>query len=333
VTRSREVQLAARPVVEPKPSDFQLEAVELPDPGPGEVLIRNEWMSVDPYMRGRMNDVKSYVPPFQIGEPLQGGAVGEVVDSSDDGLQPGQRVLHMAGWREYAIVPAAQAQPVDVEIAPASAYLGVLGMPGLTAYVGLLDVAGLRDGDIVFVSAAAGAVGSVAGQIAKARGSSVIGSAGSAEKVSYLLDELGFDAAFNYKDGDVAELLAAGAPDGIDVYFDNVGDDHLEAALGQMRDFGRIAMCGAISLYNATELPPGPRSIPQIIRGRLTVRGFIVSDHFDRMGDFVRDVGGWVREGKIRYRETVVEGIENAPDAFIGLLRGDNTGKMVVHVG
>jgi hypothetical protein len=333
VTRSREVQLAARPVGEPKPSDFQLEEVELRDPGPGEVLVRNEWMSVDPYMRGRMNDVKSYVPPFQIGEPLQGGAVGEVVASGDDGLQSGQRVLHMAGWREYAIVPAAQAQPVDTEVAPASTYLGVLGMPGLTAYVGLLDVAGLRDGDIVFVSAAAGAVGSVAGQIAKARGSHVIGSAGSAEKVSYLLDELGFDAAFNYRDGAVAELLAGVAPDGIDVYFDNVGDDHLDAALGLMRDFGRIAMCGAISLYNATELPPGPRSIPQIIRGRLTVRGFIVSDHFDRMGDFVRDVGGWVREGKIRYRETVVEGIENAPDAFIGLLRGDNTGKMVVRLG
>jgi hypothetical protein len=281
-------------------------------------------------MRGRMNDTKSYVPPFQIGEPLQGGAVGEVVASGADGLATGQRVLHMAGWREYAIVPAAQAQPVDTEVAPASTYLGVLGMPGLTAYVGLLDVAGLRDGDIVFVSAAAGAVGSVAGQIAKARGSRVIGSAGSSEKVSYLLDELGFDAAFNYKDGEVGELLADAAPDGIDLYFDNVGDDHLDAALGLMRDFGRIAMCGAISLYNATELPPGPRSLPQIIRGRLTVRGFIVSDHFDRMGDFVRDVGGWVREGKIRYRETVVEGIENAPDAFIGLLRGDNTGKMVV---
>jgi NADPH-dependent curcumin reductase CurA len=332
VTRSREIQLAARPVGEPKPSDFKLEEVELPDPGPGEVLVRNEWMSVDPYMRGRMNDVKSYVPPFQIGKALQGGAVGEVVASAEDGLPTGQRVLHMLGWREYAIVPAAQAQQVDTGVAPASTYLGVLGMPGLTAYVGLLDVAGLREGDIVFVSAAAGAVGSVVGQIAKARGSRVIGSAGSAEKVSYLLDELGFDAAFNYRDGDVAELLAGAAPDGIDVYFDNVGDDHLDAALGQMRDFGRIAMCGAISLYNATELPPGPRSIPQIIRGRLTVRGFIVSDHFDRMGDFIRDVGGWVREGKIRYRETVVEGLENAPDAFIGLLRGDNIGKMVVQL-
>jgi hypothetical protein len=205
-------------------------------------------------------------------------------------------------------------------------------MTGLTAYVGLLDIAGLREGDIVFVSAAAGAVGSVAGQLAKARGSRVIGSAGSAEKVAYVLDELGFDAAFNYKDGDVAALLSEAAPEGIDVYFDNVGVDHLEAALSALRQRGRIAMCGAISLYNATELPPGPRNLPLVIGKRLTLRGFIVSDHFDRFPDFVQEVGGLLREGKIRHRETVVEGLENAPEAFIGLLRGDNLGKMLVRI-
>ena len=333
MTASREVHLAARPVGEPKRSDFDLVEVEVRDPGPGELLVRNQWMSVDPYMRGRMNDVKSYVPPFQVGAPLDGGAVGEVVSSIDDRFQVGQKVMHMLGWREYALVPAEQARPIDTGVAPSPAYLGVLGVTGFTAYVGLFEIAGLREGDVVFVSAAAGAVGSVAGQLAKIKGCRVIGSAGSAEKVTYLKDVLGFDAAFNYRDGPVRDLLRAAAPDGIDVYFDNVGGEHLEAALESLRDFGRAAMCGAISLYNATELPPGPRSIPQVVRKRLTLRGFIISDHMQQMGDFVRDVGGWLREGKIDYRETVVEGIERAPEAFIGLLRGENLGKMLVHIG
>jgi NADPH-dependent curcumin reductase CurA len=333
LTASREVHLAARPVGEPKRGDFDLVEVEVPDPGPGELLVRNEWMSVDPYMRGRMNDVKSYVPPFQVGAPLEGGAVGEVVASPDDRFQVGQKVMHMLGWREYALVPAEQARPIDTGLAPSSAYLGVLGGTGFTAYVGLFEIAGLRDGDVVFVSAAAGAVGSVAGQLARIKGHRVIGSAGSAEKVAYLKDVLGFDAAFNYRDGPVGDLLRSAAPDGIDVYFDNVGGEHLEAALESLRDFGRVAMCGAISLYNATEPPPGPRSIPQVVRKRLTLRGFIITDHMQLMGDFARDVGGWLREGKIDYRETVVEGIERAPEAFIGLLRGENLGKMLVHLG
>jgi NADPH-dependent curcumin reductase CurA len=333
LTASREVHLAARPVGEPKRGDFDLVEVEVPDPGPGELLVRNEWMSVDPYMRGRMNDVKSYVPPFQVGAPLEGGAVGEVVASPDDRFQVGQKVMHMLGWREYALVPAEQARPIDTGLAPSSAYLGVLGGTGFTAYVGLFEIAGLRDGDVVFVSAAAGAVGSVAGQLARIKGHRVIGSAGSAEKVAYLKDVLGFDAAFNYRDGPVGDLLRSAAPDGIDVYFDNVGGEHLEAALDSLRDFGRVAMCGAISLYNATEPPPGPRSIPQVVRKRLTLRGFIITDHMQLMGDFARDVGGWLREGKIDYRETVVEGIERAPEAFIGLLRGENLGKMLVHLG
>ena len=289
-------------------------------------------MSVDPYMRGRMNDVSSYVPPFALGAPLDGGVVGEVVESGAGEIAPGQRVLHQLGWREYAIVPAEHARPIDTELAPASAYLGALGMPGFTAYVGLLEIANLRDGDVVFVSAAAGAVGSMAGQIAKARGNRVIGSVGSAEKVAFVTDELGFDAAFNYKDGDVGQLLGEAAPEGIDVYFDNVGGDHLEAAIAALRPFGRVAMCGAISLYNATELPPGPRNIPMIIGKRLTLRGYIISDHFERMPDFINEVGAWLREGRIRYRETVLEGIERAPEAMIGLLRGENLGKMLVRI-
>jgi hypothetical protein len=328
--RSREIHLAARPSGEPKPSDFRLVDVEVPDPGPGEVLVRNHWMSVDPYMRGRMNETKSYVPPFQLDEPLAGGAVGEVTESGAEDVPVGTTVLHQYGWRELALVPAAAVVPVDPDLAPEQAYLGVLGMPGLTAYVGLLEIAGLRDRDVVFVSGAAGAVGSVAGQIAKLRGHTVIGSAGSPEKVAYLREELGFDAAFDYHAGEVHALLREAAPGGIDVYFDNVGGDHLEAAIGALRNFGRVAMCGAISVYNATEPPPGPRNLFQAVGKRLTLRGFIVSDHLDRMPEFAREVGGWLREGLLSYRETVVEGLEHAPEALIGLLRGENTGKMLV---
>jgi NADPH-dependent curcumin reductase CurA len=330
---SREIRLAARPAGEPKPSDFELAEVEVPEPADGELLVHNRFMSVDPYMRGRMNEAKSYVPPFQLGEPLSGGAVGDVVASRAGGINEGDVILHQLGWREYSIVPADQARVVDTSVAPASAFLGVLGMTGLTAYVGLLDIAQLRDGDIVFVSGAAGAVGSMAGQIAKLRGHTVIGSAGSAEKVSYLVDELGLDAAFNYRDGPVAKQLRAAAPDGIDVYFDNVGGEHLEAAIAAMHNHGRVAMCGAISAYNATEAPPGPRTLPLAVGRRLTLRGFIVSDHFDRFPDFAKEVGGWLRDGRIKHHETVVQGgIEAAPQAFIDLLRGANTGKMVVRL-
>jgi NADPH-dependent curcumin reductase CurA len=330
---SRQVELVARPVGEPKPEDFRVSEVEVADPKPGQILVRNRWMSVDPYMRGRMNDTRSYVTPFALGEPLEGGAVGEIVACGDDRFTVGQTVLHQLGWRELALVPTDQARVVDPELADLSAYLGVLGMPGLTAYVGLLDVAELREGDVVFVSAAAGAVGSLVGQIARLRGSRVIGSAGSTEKVAYLKDELGFDQAFNYRDGNVPALLARAAPDGIDVYFDNVGGEHLEAAIFALHDFGRVALCGAISMYNATEPPPGPRNLALSVARRLNLRGFIVTDHAKRFPDFVREMGGWLQEGKIKYRETVVEGIENAPEAFIGLLRGENLGKMVVKLG
>jgi hypothetical protein len=329
----REIHLAARPQGEPEPGDFRLVEVEVPDPADGEVLVRNLVMSVDPYMRGRMNDVPSYVPPFALDRPLGGGAVGEVVASRADGVAEGDLVLHDHGWRELAVVPAARVQPVDGRAAPPSAFLGVLGMPGLTAYVGLLDIAGLREGDVVFVSGAAGAVGSLAGQIAKLRGHVVVGSAGSAERVAHLRDELGFDAAFDYHDGRVSRLLREAAPEGIDVYFDNVGGEHLEAAIGALRTRGRVALCGSVSAYNATEPQPGPRNLALAVGKRLTLRGFIVSDHADRRADFVREVGGWLREGRLVARETVVRGgIEQAPQAFIDLLRGVNTGKMVVEL-
>jgi NADPH-dependent curcumin reductase CurA len=332
VSQSREIHLAARPQGEPKPSDFKLVEVDVPDPGPGQLLVRNRFMSVDPYMRGRMNDAESYVPPFQLDAPLDGGAVGEVVSSGDERFSEGQWVLHQLGWRELALVPADGAQPIDAELAPPSAYLGVLGMPGLTAYVGLFDIAGMRDGEAVFVSGAAGAVGSLVGQLAKVHGGRVVGSAGSDEKVAFLINDLGFDAAFNYKSGSVHQLLREAAPEGIDVYFDNVGGDHLEAALFALRRNGRAALCGAISMYNATSPPPGPRNLGLAIGKRLTLKGFIVSDHFDRLPAFHQEVGPLVREGRIDYRETVVPGLERAPEAFIGLLHGENLGKMVVQV-
>jgi len=325
---SREIRLAARPRGVPQPSDFALAEVELPDPGDGEVLIRNAYVSVDPYMRGRMNDAKSYVPPFQVGEPLSGGAVGKVVASRNTQWPEGSWVVHMLGWREAAISDGAGLLPADPSLAPVSTALGVLGMPGLTAYVGLLDIGRPREGETVFVSGAAGAVGSVVGQIAKLKGCKVIGSAGSAEKVEWLR-ELGFDEAFDYRETDTREALR----DGIDIYFDNVGGATLEAAIGALRPRGRVVACGAISQYNATELPQGPRNLFMTVSKRLRIEGFIISDHFDRFPDFLADMGGWVRDGNVRYRETVVEGIENAPAAFIGLLGGENIGKMLVKVG
>lgn len=328
-TTTREIHLAARPAGWPTADDFRTVEVELPDPGPGQVLVRNTFLSVDPYMRGRMNDVKSYVPPFQLDAPMDGGAVGEVVASADDSLQPGDTVLHQAGWREHALLPARQARRVDTTRVPASAYLGVLGMPGLTAYVGLTRIAGLREGDAVLVSGAAGAVGSAVGQMARLLGASrVVGSAGSAEKVAWLTGELGFDAAVNYKDGPVARQLREHAP--FDVYFDNVGGDHLEAAIFHLADHGRIAACGAVAQYNDEQPSPGPRNMMMFVSKRLTMRGFIVSDHADVAGEFHERVGGWVADGQITYRETVVDGLDRTVPAFLDMLRGGNTGKMLV---
>ena len=332
MTVSREIHLAGRPHGMPTPDLFRIVEVPVPSPGPDQVVVRNQFMSVDPYMRGRMNDAPSYAPPYQLNEPMHGRAVGEVVSSGSAAVPVGTPVMHDFGWREYTLVDAARVMPVDVSVAPISTYLGALGATGLTAYVGLVDMAAFREGDIVFVSGAAGAVGSVVGQYAKARGAArVIGSAGSPEKVARLL-ELGFDAAFCYRDGPVAQLLAEAAPDGITVYFDNVGTDHLEAALNSLQPFGRVAMCGAISAYNATEPPAAPRNLFTAVGKRLTLRGFIVSDHLDRREAFLAEMGPLVASGAVRSDETVVDGLENAPEAFMSMLRGANTGKMLVRL-
>ncbi|MDQ1010964.1 NADPH-dependent curcumin reductase CurA [Streptomyces sp. V4I23] len=327
----REWHLVARPHGWPKPEDFALREAEVTEPGEGRVLVRNLYFSVDPYMRGRMNDVKSYVPPFQLDHPMEGGAVGEVVASNAEGFAVGDHVLHGLGWREYASVPAQHAVKVDASLAPLSAYLGVLGMTGLTAYAGLFEVASFKEGDVVFVSGAAGAVGSQVGQMARIKGASrVIGSAGSDEKVKRLVEEYGFDAAFNYKNGPVAQQLKEAAPDGIDVYFDNVGGDHLEAAISSFNVGGRATICGMIAQYNDTEPAPGPRNLALIIGKRLRLQGMLVNDHSALQPQFVQDVAGWIASGELKYDETVVEGIENGYDAFTGLLRGENTGKMIV---
>ena len=331
---SREIHLRRRPAGMPVEDDFALATVPIPELRPGEVLVRNIYMSVDPYMRGRMNAGKSYTPPFQIGEPLTGGAVGQVVAALKGRFQVGDYVTSMLGWREYFVSDGRGLTQFDPRVAPIQAYLGVLGMPGLTAYVGLLDIGRLQDGETVFVSAAAGAVGAVACQIAKLKGCRVIGSAGSPAKVAWLLDEAGVDAAFNYREvADLAAELGRHCPQGIDVYFENVGGAHLEAALQHMNTSGRIAMCGMISQYNATAPAPGPHNLALVIGKRLTLQGFIVSDHADRQPQFSADMGQWLAAGRIKWQETVVEGLERAPQALIGLFKGENVGKMLVKIG
>lgn len=337
---AHEIRLAARPTGWPTRETFEHATIELPALQDGDVLVRNRFMSVDPYMRGRMNDMKSYVPPFQIGKALDGGAIGEVVESRAATLQPGDIVQSMRGWRDAFVAPAAELRKVDATVQPLTLYLGVLGMTGLTAWVGL-NLVDVKAGDRVFVSGAAGAVGSIAGQLAKLRGCFVVGSAGSDDKVRALTQDFGFDAAFNYKRvanpsslgaGGLREQLAAVAADGIDVYFDNVGGDHLEAALACMRDHGRIAACGAISRYNEEHAVPGPRNMFLFVTRRLTMRGFIVTDHAREMKAFATEVTPLVRSGKLHARETVVEGLEQAPQAFLDMLRGGNIGKMIVKV-
>ena len=335
MTLSREVQLAARPVGAPRPTDFSMADVTLPPLQDGQVQVENLFLTVDPYMRGRMNDVKSYTPPFALGETMTGGALGRVTESRAEGVPVGAYLLHDQGWRTHANVTAARARVVPaIPGVPLSAYLGVLGMPGLTAYAGLLRTAEFKAGDTVFVSGAAGAVGSAVGQIARLKGAArVIGSAGSAGKVAHLKDTLGFDAAFNYKDGPVAAQLREAAPDGIDVYFDNVGGEHLEAAIGSLNVGGHAAICGMISVYNATEPSPAPRNLAQVIGKQLTLRGFLVTPHYDLYDAFVQEIGGYIASGEMKFDETVVDGVGSAPGAFIGLLEGQNTGKMIVRLG
>ncbi len=324
---TREIVLAARPLGEPKESDFEVREAADAAPGPGEVLVRNVYVSVDPYMRSRMTGMRTYVGPYEVGGPIDGGAVGRVVESHHDGFTEGDWVLSRLGWREQGVVAGDGLRKLDASLAPPSTALGVLGMPGLTAWVGLVDIGRVEEGETIYVSGAAGAVGSTAAQIAKLKGLRVIGSAGSSEKVDWLRS-LGIEA-FNYREQSPREALA----DGIDVCFDNVGGAQFEAALNALRPFGRVIACGAISRYNDERPEPGPRNLQFIVTKRLRVQGFIVSDHQDRLPAFLAEVGPWVAAGRLQYRETVLEGIENVPAAFAGLFRGDNTGKMLVRVG
>jgi NADPH-dependent curcumin reductase CurA len=339
----REVQLARYPRGEVEPLDFRVVEVEVPEPGPRQVVVRNTWTSVDPGLRLRLRErsPQGYFAAFPLAAPMDGIlSVGEVVASCAEGFAPGDTVRHASGWRDYAVVEAGTPYlsglgtltRVDPDAAPAQAYLGLLGGTGLTAYVGLFDAAGLREDDVVWVSAAAGAVGSLAAQMAKIRGHVVIGSAGSDEKVAYLREELGLDAAFNYRSGPVAKLLGEAAPDGIDVYFDNVGGDHLAAALDALRRWGRVAICGAIAEYSDAEPPPGPSNLFLAVAKDLTLRGFRGSSYLHRLEDMTRDVTGWRREGRLGHRETIIEGLERAPEALARLMRGETTGKTLVRI-
>ncbi|MGZ8997649.1 MAG: NADP-dependent oxidoreductase [Allosphingosinicella sp.] len=330
MTNTRAWHLKSRPNGLPTMDNFELKDVELAPLEEGWIRVENKWLSVDPYMRGRMNDVKSYVPPFQVGAPMDGGAVGKVVESRSPHFQEGETVFHMSGWRESAAGPAGgfhKMPPMPVED---HQWLGNLGLTGATAYFGLLRVAEAKEGDIVFVSAAAGAVGSAVVQIAKAKGMKVIGSAGGAEKCAWVR-ELGADAAIDYKAQPVVKGLIEAAPDGIDVYFDNVGGDHLDAAFATARQNARFAICGMIENYNKGE-PTALRYLMRIIPARIMVKGFIYTDYLAEMADFYRDMGGWIASGKVVSRETVRDGIEATPQAFLDLFSGGNMGKMLVRL-
>jgi NADPH-dependent curcumin reductase CurA len=326
---ARAWHLMQRPQGMPVPGDFALKDFALPELGEGMVRVRNRWLSVDPYMRGRMNDVKSYVPPFELDAPMSGGAVGEVIESRDPGLAVGDMVLHMSGWRDETVEPASNFNklPAIPGVEP-QAFLGNLGLTGGTAYFGLLEAASAKEGDIVFVSAAAGAVGSAVVQIAKAKGMTVIGSAGGADKCDFVRS-LGADAVVDYKAGSLLKQLAEVAPKGIDVYFDNVGGDHLDAALALARKDARFAICGMIEGYNEAQ-PTCLKFIMRIIAMRIRLQGFIYTDYMAKMGDFYREMGGWIASGQVKSRDTVEEGLDKTLDAFLGLFSGANTGKMLV---
>ena len=328
-----QIRLASRPSGWVTEDDFSVTEAAIPSPGEGEVLVRNIFMSVDPYMRGRMNDVKSYIPPFQIGEVLQAGVVGQVVESHFAEISEGDYVMGMLGWENYSVSDGRLLRRIPAGPAPLSYHLGILGMPGMTAYVGLMKLAEAREGDTVFVTAASGAVGSVVGQLARIHGCRVAGSAGSDDKVALLQEELGYDAGFNYKSStSLPDSVRDACPDGVDVLFENVGGDIFEAVLWNMRDFGRIALCGMIADYNLEDPQPGPRGMMLIIGRRLTIRGFIVTDHPKWCEEYVVKATGWLQEGKLKYRESIAEGVRSAPQAFIDLLKGRNVGKQIVQL-
>jgi len=331
-----QIVLASRPEGEPRPENFRMIEVEAAKPGDGQMLLRTLWLSLDPYMRGRISAARSYARPVEIGEVMVGGAVSEVVESRNAAFKPGDFVVGYTGWQEYALSNGRGLRKVDPDAAPLSTALGVLGMPGQTAYCGLLLIGQPKPGETVAVAAASGAVGSVVGQLAKLKGARAVGIAGGPEKCRYLLDELGFDAAVDHRAPDFKEALAAACPDGIDVYFENVGGAVWDAVFPLLNTFARVPVCGMVAHYNDTALPPGPDRTSQLMRAilskRMTVRGFLVADFADQTEPFLRDMAAWVREGKIKYREDVIEGLEAAPEGLIGLLKGRNFGKLLVRV-
>jgi len=332
ITANRQIVLRRHPVGMPKPDDFDLVESPLPSPRDGEVLCRTIYLSLDPYMRGRISGVRSYAQGVEPGQVIVGATVGEVIESKYAGLARGDIVLGYDGWQSHAVAKGGGLRTLDPKQAPISTALGVLGMPGMTAYVGLLDIGQPKPGETVVVSAASGAVGSAVGQIARIKGARAVGIAGSRDKCDYVVRELGFDHCVNYKTGDLAAALRAACPSGVDVYFDNVGGDVLRAVTTLLNQNARIPLCGLISEYNATESTPGPNLRPLLVN-RVLLKGFIVSDHLSRLGEFLKDCGGWVREGRLKHREDVVGGLEKAPEAFIGLLQGKNFGKLLVRVG
>ena len=333
---NRQILLHSRPDGFPTEADFRVVEGPAPEPAAGEMLVRTVYLSLDPYMRGRMNAGPSYAAAVELGDVMTAGTVGQVVASRHDGFAEGDFVLAGAGWQEYGLSDGRGVRRLDPEAAPISTALGVLGMPGLTAYVGLLEVGELKDGDVVVVSAASGAVGAVVGQIAKIKGHRVVGVAGARKKCDYVVDELGFDACVSHRSDTLAGDLKAACPDGIDLYFENVGGKVFDAVLPLLNPFARVPVCGRIASYNATSLPDGPDRVPQLMGlalvRRLMIRGFIVFDHAHLEPDFIRDVGGWILSGALKYREDVVEGLDNAVGAFLGLLRGENFGKLLVRV-
>jgi NADPH-dependent curcumin reductase CurA len=330
---NRSILLVRRPKGMPTHDDFRMVEGPVPEPGDGQLLIRTLYLSVDPYMRGRMNETKSYVPPYPLNEVIQGGVVGQVAASRHPGFAEGDIVVGMLGWSDYNLSDGRGLQRVDPAVAPITTALGVLGMPGLTAYFGLLDIGRPQPGETVVVSAAAGAVGSVAGQIAKIHGCRVVGIAGSDEKCRWITEELGFDAAVNYRTAEsLYHALRDACPDGVDVYFDNVGGDVTDAVLPQINDFARIVLCGQIALYNLERPDVGPRNFPYLLIHRALVKGFIVRDYAARAQEGLAQLTQWVREGRIRWREHVVDGLEHTVDAFLGLFRGENIGKQLVKV-
>lgn len=332
---NKRVLFRQRPVGPVTEAQFEFDEQPVPDPADGEVLVRNLYLSVDPYMRGRMNDVKSYVPPFQVGAPLQGGVIGEVAASRAEGFAKGDHVTGMLGWEQFSVADGRALRRIEAGGHPLSYHLGILGMPGLTAWVGLKVIGACKPGEAVLVSAASGAVGSVVGQIARNLGCHVVGSAGSDEKVAWLSDDLGFDVAFNYKTVDSVHATVRDAfPKGINVNFENVGGDMLEAAIWNMAPFGRIVLCGMIANYDARpeEMPPGPRGLTNLIGRSVRMEGFIVSNHLQHAPEWDRQCREWLNTGEIRYRESVAEGLDRAPEAFMGMMSGRNFGKQIVKI-